>query len=154
MKKSAISLLCFLFLISCIKPDHASDEKAIREFLKREQQAHLEKNVDLLFANGLSGITVVNRGTVSKPTDEETRNRFNSYFENVNFIKWEDTADPIIRFSDDSTLAYAIIQKQVILTLKEDVTAKPDTTDFAWISIWRKTNGKWKMESIASTNKP
>ena len=152
--RPGIVILFLLLLTSCGKPDHASDEKAILEFLKREQQAHLEKNVDLLFANGLSGITVVSQGTVSNPTDEETRKRFNSYFESVNFIKWEDTADPIIRFSDDASLAYTIIQKQVILTLKEDVTAKPDTTDFAWISIWRKANGKWKMESMASTKKP
>ena len=112
--RPGIVILFLLLLTSCGKPDHASDEKAILEFLKREQQAHLEKNVDLLFANGLSGITVVSQGTVSNPTDEETRKRFNSYFESVNFIKWEDTADPIIRFSDDASLAYSIIQNVVL----------------------------------------
>ncbi len=145
------SIIC---LISCGKPDLAADEKAIRELLKKEQQAHLEKDIDLLLSNGTPETIVVNRGIVSVPTEEQNTARFTNYFGSVNFIKWEDTADPIIRFSDDASLAYAIIQKQVILTFIDDVTAKPDTTDFAWVSIWRKMNGKWKMESVVSTNKP
>lgn len=149
-----LHILAILCLISCNQPDLAADEKAIRELLKKEQQAHLEKNIDLLLSNGTPETIVVNRGIVSVPTEEQNRARFTHYFGSVNFIKWEDTADPIIRFSDDSSLAYAIIQKQVILTLKDDVTAKPDTTDFAWMSVWRKMDGKWKMESIVSTNKP
>ena len=154
IKKSVIQCLSILFLFSCSKPNLELEEKAIRELLNNEQRAHLEKNVDLLISNGVSGSLMVNRGEISQPTDKEISDRFSSYFGSVNFLKWEDTAKPIIRFSDDASLAYTIIQKQVILTRKEDVTAKPDTTDFAWISIWRKANGKWKMESMASTNKP
>jgi hypothetical protein len=154
VKNSVLILLSSLFLLSCDKPNLDLEEKAILRLLKNEQRAHLEKNADLLISNGVPGSFMVNRGEVSQPTDKEISDRFNRYFGSVNFLKWEDTANPIIRFSDDASLAYAIIQKQVILTRKEDVTSKPDTTDFAWISIWRKANGKWKMESMASTNKP
>ena len=63
-------------------------------------------------------------------------------------------AEPVIRLSDDGSLAYAIIQKQVILS-RSDSLGKPiiDTTDYAWISVYRKQKGEWKVECNVSTNK-
>ncbi len=72
----------------------------------------------------------------------------------MEFIKWDDIAEPIIKFSNDHTLAYVIVQKQVILETK-DSTGKTaiDTTNFAWTSIYRKQQNEWKLECNISTNK-
>jgi hypothetical protein len=51
-------------------------------------------------------------------------------------------------------MAYAIVQKQVILSYPDSLGATiTDTADYAWISIYRKYNGRWKIETNASTNK-
>lgn len=80
--------------------------------------------------------------------------RISKYFGSVQFIKWDDTAEPIIRFSDDGSLAYAIVQKDVIVTYPDSTgNAVNDTTHYAWSSIYRKQNGQWKVECNISTNK-
>ncbi len=82
------------------------------------------------------------------------KERIGKYFNSVQFIKWDDTADPIIRFSDDGSLAYAIVQKEVIVTYPDSSgKAFNDTTHYAWSSIYRKQNGEWKVECNISTNK-
>lgn len=63
-------------------------------------------------------VVSVNRGIVSRPTKEETKKRFQSYFDRVEFVKWDDIAPPEIRFSNDGSLAYAIVQKLVVYQLK------------------------------------
>ena len=88
-------------------------------------------------------------GEVSVSTIDEHKARLKNYFDNFEFVKWEDKVSPIIKLSDDGKMAYAIIQKQVIVTLKETNFMTPDTTDFAWISILRKTDGQWKIECNA-----
>ena len=52
------------------------------------------------------------------------------------FIKWDDVAAPIIRFSDDESLAVAIVQKQATLT-RPDSLGKllTDTNDYVWFQF-------------------
>jgi hypothetical protein len=41
------------------------------------------------------------------------------------------------------------------VVLEADVAGKTvtDTAHYAWISVYRKINGKWKLDAIVSTNK-
>lgn len=142
-----------IFIVACAGVDTTAEEREIREILKQEQRAHLEKNVELLLSNGSENYLELNRGKVKQPTREESISRFTNYFNSVNFLTWEDIENPIIRFSDDRSLAYVIVQKRVITTPIDNPTLRADTSDFAWVSILRKSNGQWKVECIASTNK-
>ena len=122
--------------------------------LQTERKAHFDRDVELFISEFADSMISVNRGVVSIPTKTEHKERIGKYFGSVQFIKWDDTAEPIIRFSDDGSLAYAIIQKDVILTYP-DSTGKPfyDTTHYAWSSIYRKYHNEWKVECNISTNK-
>ena len=54
----------------------------------------------------------------------------------------------------NASLAYAIVQKQVILSYADSPGKKLiDTTDYAWATIYRKKVGEWKAECNVSTNK-
>jgi hypothetical protein len=152
--KHFVLLSSIPLLVACNAVNHEHEEMAIRELLKQEQRAHLEKDTELFVSEFAPDMIGINKGKASVLTTEEHLERFGQYFSNVDFIAWEDTAEPLIRFSDDATLAYAILQKQVILTQKDDVTSKPDTTNFAWISVLRKMDGQWKIECNVSTNQP
>ena len=69
-------------------------------------------------------------------------------------MKWDDVVPPEIRFSNDGSLAYPIVQKLVVLSLKDNLQESTlDTTEFAWVSIYRQVRGKWSGELNISTNK-
>ena len=151
--KKIYSIPVFLLLFACGSVDRAQEERVISALLKQEQKAHLQKDADLFVSEFADSMIAVNRGNVSVSTREQHLERIGHYFNSVQFVAWEDVADPVIRFSDDARLAYAIIQKRVVLVQKDDATSKPDTTDFAWVSILRKHDGQWKVECNVSTNK-
>jgi len=96
---------------------------------------------------------MVNRGTVVQASKEIEKKRFQEYFNSVKFIKWDDITQPIIRFSDDHSIAYAIVQKRVIVETKDSFEKRrTDTTNFAWVSIYRRQAQGWELESNISTN--
>jgi hypothetical protein len=80
---------------------------------------------------------------------------FTNYFNSVEFIKWDDKKAPVIRFSKDASIAYVAVEKLVILKgLNQSGKAVTDTTEWAWISIYKKEKNVWQLDAIASTNKP
>ena len=153
--KYMTGFLLLSFLVACnSKPDLEKEKKTILSMLQTERKAHFERNVDMFISELADGMISVNRGEVSSDTKDLHKKRIGNYFGSVQFIKWDDTAEPIIRFSDDATLAYAIVQKDVIVTYPgSSGKALNDTTHFAWASIYRKQNGEWKVECNISTNK-
>ena len=154
MKYFFCSWLPLLLLACNSSADHDKERKTILAMLQTERKAHFDRNVELFISEFADSMISVNRGEVSAPTKTEHKERIGKYFGSVQFIKWDDTAEPIIRFSDDGSLAYAIIQKDVILSYP-DSTGKPfyDTTHYAWSSIYRKYHNEWKVECNISTNK-
>jgi hypothetical protein len=134
--------------------DKQKETQAITALLQQERKAHFDRNVDLFTSEFADSMLSVNKGNVAVVTPDENKERIKKYFGRVEFIKWDDVAKPIIRFSDDGSLCYAIIQKQVIISSFDSLGKKmPDTTDFAWASIYRKQKGEWKVECNVSTNK-
>jgi hypothetical protein len=152
----AIFLIATIFC-SCHTSDGFDKQKetqAITVLLQQERKAHFDRNVDLFLSEFADSMLSVNKGKVSVATPEENRERIGKYFGRVEFVKWDDVAEPVIRFSDDGSLCYAIIQKQVILSTPDSLGKKVhDTTDFAWASVYRKQKGEWKVECNVSTNK-
>jgi hypothetical protein len=154
MKYLFSSWLLWLIVGCNSNADLDRERKTILAMLQTERKAHFDKNVELFISEFADSMISVNKGVVSAPSMDEHKERIGKYFGGVRFIKWDDTAGPVIRFSDDGSLAYAIIQKEVILTYP-DSTGKPfyDTTHYAWSSIYRKYHNEWKVECNISTNK-
>lgn len=61
---------------------------------------------------------------------------------------------PIIRFSQDGSLAYTTVHKEVIIQYQKQAGEEVrEKTKFAWLAIYVKEGQTWKMEAMASTNK-
>lgn len=116
-----------------------------------QREIHFEKQVSN-FVNLLSEEHIsVNRGKIAQPSIADHEERFTNYFNSVDFVKWDDVAPPIIRFSDDLSVAYTIVDKEVIVrSLDTDLL---DTSYFSWVAIYKKINGEWKIDCVGSTNK-
>lgn len=153
MKAIIILLPAILTISACTsKADHSEARKEIIALLQQERKAHFDKDVDLFMSEFADGMISVNKGKVTSATVAENKERIGKYFGRVEFVKWDDMAEPLIRFSDDASLAYAIIQKKVVLRYTDSPQPVFDSVDYAWISVYRKHQNKWKVECNVSTN--
>jgi hypothetical protein len=153
MKYITISFL--LLLNACNNgTDTNADKDAILALLQQERKAHFNKDVNLFMSEFAEGMYSVNKGLVDAASTDEQKKKIQSYFDAVEFIKWDDVAEPIINFSEDHSMAYAIVQKQVLLERKDSSGISfTDTTSYAWTSIYQKQNNEWKIVCNTSTNK-
>jgi len=149
--------LLYFLIISC-KNAHKNDfEKARQEISRLEADQkiyHLTKNAKLFTDLFSDHFLSVQKGLVDSPTRKQSLDRFENYFKKSEFIKWADSKQPIIRFSDDGSLAYVAVQKEVIVKFSESNGSQTrDTTYFAWMTIYKKYDTGWKIDCVVSTNK-
>lgn len=158
--KNLSVILIALYLFGCdaatSKGSLEEDTKKLLAIHEQGRTAHFDKNAQLLVDQFAKPMYSVNRGKVSEGSKERAAKSFQSYFDAVEFRKWDDIKPPIIQFSDDRTLGYVIVDKLVVLELADSTGAKiEETTHYAWVSIYRKQDdGNYKLECIASTNEP
>lgn len=144
-----------LSLVACAPPkvDLQKEIAALAELQKQEQAAHLEEQPALLVNMLHDTLTQVKNGVVSYYTKDQMTERFISYFESVEFIKWEDTRPPVYTISEDGSMAHILVQKHVVVDMEQDTTGRRETTNFAWTEMWRKKEGRWKMYSVTTTER-
>ena len=132
--------------------DEARARQEILELEKEQRRVHFEADAasfaDMLAEPHLS----VNRGVVGFSERSENYERFSAYFNSVDFVEWDDLAEPIIRFSADGSLAYCVVQRRVSVRYPSDEGLYFGTTDFAWTAIYRRRANGWEIESVSSTN--
>lgn len=128
------------------------DRTELLRLHKEHQTAHLTYDAELFVKSFGDKLTQIQRGQVRTNTKQENLERFKNYFANYKFIEWEDINPPVIKISKDGTLATIIVEKSVKGTFKnEKGEEEKDHTIFAWLEVWEKINGKWKIVTIAST---
>jgi hypothetical protein len=158
IKKLFLQTLILGILLSCNKAMEVSlsvEKEKILELHNLQRDYHFNKD-SVAFVNQLSDNFIsVNKGKITSPKREETLRRYHQYFSSVEFIKWDDVTPPIIKFSDDRSLAYCIVDKIVLLTYMDENKNKIEQeTHFAWTTIYRKYGKEWKIDSVISTEKP
>jgi len=147
-------MFIILFYSCKLKPDLEAEKKKLLILHKEQQDAHLNKNAKQFVEQFADSMVSVNQGNISVTTKDSALKRFNNYFTIVEFNKWEDVNPPVIEFSEDGSMAYIIVDKQVVLTYKNDKNKEiEETTHFAWVSIFNKQpNEEWKIVGNVSTN--
>lgn len=147
-----------LLLFSCSQQSQFDKEKATEEILKLHnlQRDHHFNKDSIAFANQLSeNFISVNRGVIAQPDKSATLSRYNRYFSTVEFVKWDDVTEPLIRFSEDGTIAYTVVDKIVSVTYQNQSGETVEgETHFAWTAIYKKYGDEWKIDCLTSTNKP
>ena len=144
-----------LSLLACAPPkvDFQTEIAALTELQKQEQTAHLEEQPALLVNMLNDTLTQIKNGEVSYFTKDQMTERFISYFESVEFIKWEDARPPVYSISADGSMAHILVQKHVVVDIEQDTAGTRETTNFAWTEMWRKKEGRWKMYSVTTTER-
>jgi hypothetical protein len=151
---TALSLFLILFYSCKQKPDLEAERKSLLALHKEQQDAHVNENAKQFVDQFADSMLSVNRGKISITTKDSALKRFNNYFSNVEFKKWEDVNPPVIEFSADASMAYMAVDKLVVLTYHDEENKNTEeTTHYAWVSIFKKAaNGIWKIVCNVSTN--
>lgn len=155
---SARSVASFAVLLTVLAfSANAQNSKALAELTKLHEQqktAHMTNNADLFIEMFAENLTQLQRGSATVRTKADNLARFKTYFSGYKFIEWEDIVPPVFKISKDGTLATKIVQKRVRGTYRnEKGEDESDHTIFAWLEVWEKINGKWKVITVASTER-
>ncbi len=154
--KILIASCIILIVAGCEQNDMSVDKAKLLELHEQQRTFHFSKNAKAMVDGFADNLISVNRGKVDTVLSREKATaRFQQYFDAVEFKKWDDLNPPVIRFSNDRSLAYITVDKLVVLETKDSVGNPIEaTTHFAWIAIFRKHDDDWKLECVASTNEP
>ena len=148
--------ILFLGLTACASSgSRAADQAELLTLHEEQRTAHLEKRADLLVASQADSLISISRGNVSVTDSAAVRAMFQSYFDQVEFHAWDDAAPPIVRISPDGQMAYVIVQKRVHLSPADSTkSGETERTMYAWLAVYEKRDGNWRMTAIASTDRP
>ena len=135
--------------------DRVEDSLALIRLHERAREAHLAKRADWLVEAQADSLISVSGGRVSVSPRERVRARFQPYLDSSTFQLWDDVVPPRIRISPDGRMAYVVVEKRVHLTTRTPTGAtEAERTRFAWLSVYEKQGGEWRMTAIASTDRP
>jgi len=133
----------------------ASDETLLRALHEKVLRAHRERSVALLMEDAAPDFLEANRGEISRPTIEERRARFTSYFGSTTFSEYRDAAEPVVRVSKDGTLGWVLVRVEAHGVRENDQGKKePLAFTAAWIELYEKRDGRWFAVGNVSNFKP
>ena len=133
----------------------AADSLALLRLQQRGREAHLAKRADWLVEGQADSLISVSGGRVAVNPRERVRANFQPYLDASTFQAWDDIVPPRIRISADGQMAYVVVEKRVHLTTRDSTGAtQAERTRFAWMSVYEKQGGEWRMTAIASTDRP
>ena len=154
--KPFIVILLLVACAACASAEPSADlEKEKAELLrihKSDREAHFKTDVEGLLENSPEEFISVGRGKINRSSKEDARKMFTGYFRDAKYYEWDDVEEPIIRISNDASMAWMITRTRV-----RRVQKKPDGAEqeekfvYAGIMTYEKRDGHWVRVANVST---
>lgn len=141
------------FRCAMTSPQQSEDVNEILRMHYRDRAAHFNRDAAYIFSNFADEYFSLGNGRVNLPDRAAGQKRLQTYFDASTFLEWDDITPPIIRVSDDASMAFSLVHKKVRL-LDKNNGGKEEIEVFAWNMTMRKVGGKWKVTSVTSTRTP
>lgn len=135
------------------RADFEREKAALLEIHQQHRQAHFNTDVDLLLAHSGDEFISVSNGEISRSTPAEQRGFFEDYFKGATYQEWDDLEPPIVRISDDASMAWMIVRTRVRRTTRREGSEELRELQFVYAGImtYKKQNGRWVQEANVST---
>lgn len=156
--RHALHVCVFVVARTAIAADAAvsSDEaqRAIEESLRLDREAHLQLDAASLVSRLADTLVTVDGGRIDRSARAELQAFFEGYFRGATYHAWEDVEPPVIRVSQDGTMAWAT--RRVRVDREEPAPAGTRRREFtsAWTATYARTDAGWRMTSVTSTVAP
>ena len=136
----------------------ADPEKEKAELLRlhrAHREAHFKTDADMLMARAPEVLISVSGGKVQRSSREAGRKRFEEYFRGAKYYEWDDLEEPIVRVSDDASMAWMITRIRVRRVQRDAAGAeREERFVYAGLTTYEKRGGKWVRAANASTFEP
>lgn len=118
-------------------------------------EAHRNNDLDAWMQTETDDYVMVNRGDILMPDKAARRERLGPYPDSTTFTIYEDLVPPIVRISEDGTLAWLIAQVHVAGWQTGNGGGRVDFEDvWAWIELYEKRDGRWLRTGNVSNRRP
>ena len=141
------------FRCAATSPEQSEDLNELLRMHYRDRAAHFARDAAAIYSNFADEYFNLGNGQISSGDREAGQKRMQAYFDASTFLEWDDITPPVIKVSNDRSMAYVLVHKKVRLLDKND-GGKEKIEVFAWSTSLRKIGGKWKMTSVTSTRTP
>lgn len=149
-------VLLFVACVACASAQPSTDlEKEKAELLrlhKSDREAHFKTDVDALLERSPDQFISVGRGKINRSSKDDVRKMFTGYFRDAKYHEWDDIEEPIIRISNDASMAWMITRTRVRRVQKTaDGSEKEEKFVYAGIMTYEKRDGRWVRVANVST---
>jgi hypothetical protein len=136
-------------------PDLEKEKAELLRIHKSEREAHFKTDVDMLLENSPDEFISVGRGKINRSSKADARKMFTGYFRDAKYYEWDDVEEPIIRISNDASMAWMITRTRVRRVQKTaDGAEKEEKFVYAGIMTYEKRDGHWVRVANVSTSEP
>lgn len=148
----SVAVLC---LAACAQEPLAEHEARLLAMHEAVLEAHRANDVAAWMALEGEDYVSANGGTISFPTAAEREAMRAPYLASASFEVYRDLRAPVVRISDDATLGWVIVEVEVRGTQRaEDGTTVPVDAIWAWIELYERVGGAWRMTGNVSNRRP
>lgn len=148
----SLILLCFINVPAQQKIDLEKEKAALLEIHRTDRRAHFETDANLLMERFTHEFISVSNGKIDRSTRGELKKMFEDYFKNAKYYEWDDLEPPVIRISNDASMAWMIARTKVRRIQKlASGEEKERAFVYAGIMTYEKQRGKWVRIANVST---
>jgi ketosteroid isomerase-like protein len=134
--------------------DREADRREIIRATESAGAAHFHHDAAAFLANNDTTWYLVADGTVALRTITAEKLRIQEYFDSVKFADITELDPPHVEVSSDGTMAWLLGHVRVRGTQREAKGVEvPLAFDAAWIEVWQKKDGRWRIVARANTEK-
>lgn len=136
--------------------DRLTDEQALLRLHRLFMDGHLFGRTTGMNEGLANEVVIVNRGDVHPLSGDETLQTLKEILARTDYTVYDDLIRPVVRVSGDGTLGWVIVQVAASGNrLDEQGTAAgPLKFVSAWVELYEKVDGSWKMSGNVSNFRP
>jgi hypothetical protein len=123
------------------------DVRALLDLHESERTAHLEGDARLMGSLFGDVIHEVSGGEARSLSGADLERRFAESWTRLRYLEWSDVEPPIVGVAGDTGWMLVRVHARRVTTEGEPL---PDF-DAAWIGIYERTGGAWKLRAISSS---
>ena len=120
-----------------------------------DREAHFKTDADRLITQSLDEMFMVGQGKIQRAKKEDRLKFFANYFKGAKYYEWDNIEEPIVRVSNDGSMAWMITRVKV-RRVQPDANGKEQETKFVYAGImtYEKRSGVWMKVANVSTFEP
>jgi len=137
------------------KVDLAGEVEQLLRIHESDRRAHFETSAKQIMEHAADEFISVSNGRVQRTTPAENLQFFEEYFKGAKYYEWDDLEPPIVRVSNDASMAWMIVRTRVHrVQTASGGTATERRFVYAGIMAYEKKDGRWVRVANVSTFEP